>query len=294
MVFKKSSFLGLLLLFNMAYAAPDLWLSIGRGVRVEQGTSRVLVVIGAPVKIIGSSVGVYCLGSSVLVSGNVNGDVVCIAGNVRVFAGAAIQGRACAWGGNVVVDEGGQVKGVIEQYAPRTYLINGHIIAQRLQQRWEHWLKLFFFWLSVAWYGVCWLAGLLLWTLRPQLPEVLGRPLMQTPGKVLQWGLGVGLLGLLVLVLLCISIIGLVFLPGYLLLLLVLGSAGWVVGLTVLVLRIGTRWHLGSRTALTLGLVSMDVLSLLPWVGFGIMVLVSLLGTGSLLLYGRQRKALAD
>ncbi len=200
----------------------DTQITVGSQLTVEKDeTARDVVVFGAPLDVQGQVIGdAVAIGGSVTVSGKVTEDVAAIGGSVHLEPGAEVLGDVVSVGGRVEGEEEATVLGqVIEVPFGPNFSISGwpgwHFWEPDWWQRGRGFSPM-----GLAWDAVWWVFGTVLLVLLAFLVLLLARQPMARVGRRVTaepWKSGlVGLvteilfvpLLIMVVVILCVSIIG--------------------------------------------------------------------------------------
>lgn len=215
----------------------------------------------------------------VSVRGEVHGRAVSFGGNVRVFDGAQVRGDAVSFGGQVRVDPGAVVQGDRISYASTTQ--NPDVSNGPLKQggNWiRHITRKLVLVLSLA--G----AGVVLTGLFPNQVERVSETLQERPLSHLAWGTMAVMLGGLLALGLCATIIGI---PIAALIPVLLGIA-WMMGIVAMCQLVGdTLPFAGAKSrrwaGFLAGVALISLIGLLPWVGKLLIGCLSLAGIGAAL-----------
>ncbi len=267
--------------------AADL-LSLGKFVRVEADSrSGWILGVGAPIKVLGQSNSVISLGGPVQVFGRVRGMVICVGANLRLHQGAFLEHGALVLGGRLVREANVTTGGGLR--AKDFGVISSQRVKQRYHGRFKHAATVILFWLKVG----LMLATLLLgWLYFWIWPEALNqaRELLESYIKgVLIKGVLVQLAMLALLLVLCVTLVGLVFVPlllslWFFVLMLALAFSGALMG-CFLMRRID---NMRAWLALLMGLLLLFALSFIPYAGCVLMMVALVLGSGVLWILMRQ------
>lgn len=266
-MFKKIAILFLLLLFiSPAFAALKGLESAKEEGIVKVGES-IVVPEGAEIK------AAVAVGGNVEVAGTVREDVVAVGGNVILQKSAVVGGDAVAVGGKVEKMAGSLVKGqVTEIKFPAAMITKGFGWGIAI--------------LSILSFIAFVVLAVILVALFSKPLGVTSYYVEKLPGQALLWGLLLAILTPLIIVLLVLSIIGITFIPLYLLLLWAAGVFGYVavsqlIGKKVLkALRVYNRpmmWEM------VVGLILLCLIGFLPVLGWIAKGLAALMGLGAVL-----------
>lgn len=209
----------------------------------------------------------------------VEGSVAAIGGSVNVAPGAVVLGDGVAILGSLDVERGGQVLGEHVQVGL------GKLLSRKSESKAGLFSRLGPFGLfpSLATFALFYLLGLGALHLWPERVRAVGAVLLGAPVKSFFVGFLCWLLLVPVVVLLCISLVGIALLP--LLPLVFLASIG--LGLAGLALRIGERLPTGPGqtfvppAALGMGLLVILLASFVPWLGTPLLVLLQFVALGA-------------
>lgn len=250
------------------------------------------VQIGQPVRVeAGESVqGVVSVGGSVTVVGHVTGDAVSVGGSVVVEPTGIVDGDAVAVGGALQIQPGGQVNG--EQVSVGIPFFGGDDDPDDEGSSAPLWLLPglagAFTMLSILGAllraAVIIVAALLALLLAPRRVETVRRYLVDNPGFSFGGGLVACLLGVLLVILLAITLVGI---PLALLVIVALFVCS-VLGMASLFIWLGERFPFtrgkSQVLALLLGAFIIALLGTIPYVGWAFHLLVSLAAIGAAVL----------
>ena len=244
--------------------------------RAQQAEASVLVV--AKDEVVPE---VVAFGQDVEILGQVEGDVVCFGGNVRIAPGGNVGGSAVSFGGRVHIEDGGEVIGNRVTLAGSrdrflTYFDPSSLSISWPQIQWRLVLLL-----SAAGAGML-LVGL--------FPNRVGRIARDIEGQP-QRAVGLGIIGATVSVLVVgFSVLFTALtlglgLPVSALLLCGLGIA-WLFGFVGLCQAVGDRlpFQLGPQgrwLGFLAGILLISLFAAIPWVGGVVIVLASCIGVGA-------------
>ncbi|MEA5598814.1 hypothetical protein [Rivularia sp. UHCC 0363] len=250
-------------------------------------------------------------GGSVTVPENqVIENAIAFGGNVTVLPNSKVLDTAIAFGGNVILKEGSRVEGDAYSFGGKIIQEPGAIIAgeratfndrhdmmdngERGRSRFS--AQYFFsaiFRVSAA--VVAAILGLIILQARPQVLPNLAAKLRQHPGLSALWGIGAIVLFVFATVFLAITLIGIPLIP----------LLSLTVAIMTLVGSLGVAFfvgqglvHNGDRSLqqqFLVGLASLTVLTLIPFLGGLVVFLVNLFGLGVILLwkFGRENPQIA-
>lgn len=250
-------------------------------------------------------------GGSVTVPENqVIENAIAFGGNVTVLPNAKVVDTVIAFGGNVILKEGSRVEGDAYAFGGKIIQSPGAIIAGERatfndrhnmidngdRGRSRFFARYFFsaiFRVSAA--VVAAILGLIILQARPQVLPNLATKLRQYPGLSALWGIGAIILFVFATVLLAITLIGIPLIP----LLSLMVAIMTLVGSLGVAFFVGQGLvHNGDRSLqqqFLVGLASLTVLTLIPFLGGLVVFLVNLFGLGSILLwqFGREKPQIA-
>jgi hypothetical protein len=207
----------------------------------------------------------------------VQGDAVSVLGSTVIEEGAVVLGDSAAILGEVEVQRGGQVMGEHIQIG-FTKLLSG-----RRHQTFLSKLGPFGFFPTLALFAVVYLLGLLSLRLWPERVRSVGHSMFEQPVKSFVVGFLCWLLLLPVVVLLCISIVGIPLIP----LLPVALFLAMVMGVSSLALRMGEAMPAGPGerfvppAALGMGIVVLLLLAFVPLLGVPLLFLLQFFALGA-------------
>jgi hypothetical protein len=267
----------------------DSWRERRRERRGRRGSER--VVLGQSLNVGAEEVvdKAVAVGGSVTIAGHVRRDAVAVGGSVTLLPGARVEGDAVAIGGTVSVDEGATLEGDNVSLGGTIPTMLGSMVRWAVGGR-PH-LRSMFGWAARTTRAV--LLYVIAVLIAAAFPSALSRVtayLVNRPGLATLGGLAIVLGFLPLCALLAVTIIGIPLIPVaviFLVALLLFGftvSAGWL----------GERMPLlQDRTpvkTVALGGVVLAVVSLVPWIGTSVLVLVAAISAGAALLsrFGRR------
>jgi hypothetical protein len=207
----------------------------------------------------------------------VQGDAVSVFGSTVVQEGAVVLGDSAAILGEVEVQRGGQVMGEHIQIGL------GKILAGRRHRSFLSHLGPFGFFPTLALFAVVYLLGLLALRIWPDRIRSVGHSMFEQPVKSFVVGFLCWLLLLPVIVLLCISIVGIPLVP----LLPVVMFLAMVMGVSSLALRMGEAMPAGPGerfvppAALGMGIVVLLLLAFVPLLGVPLLALLQFFALGA-------------
>jgi len=211
---------------------------------------------------------VLTIGGQITVDGMVEGYAVAIGGSVVLGPGSFVEGNVVAVGGVIVAARDAAVGGT------STELNSSKIsaaLSEALHGEWEGWSWVFAV-VSILIFTAISLLSLLLVAFIPRNVDRIAEAISRHFLRVSFWGILGGILMINMILLLVISVIGIFFLPWFILLLLCFIMPG-LTGLTALFGRQVRRRILRSRSAAPFrevlwGLVLLLVVGWIPYVGF--------------------------
>lgn len=243
-----------------------------------------VVVVGGNVELNGEARGdAVVIGGNLYVDGSVLGDVQVIGGRVTLGENADVHGGVEAVGGEIHREDGSRVRGAMVGSARRQDKVADEEHEVELESHDER--PGFLTWIGklVTRFMVLFGLGFLFLMLVPDRVRKLGQEMRHNPVADVTTGF-VGMLALgPLLLLLCITLVGI---PVALLLVLLL-PLGLVMGTTAIAHEIGmrmpVRWTLKTQAGvLALGLLPLVFVSTLPVFGFLLTFSISLLSLGAL------------
>jgi uncharacterized membrane protein len=224
---------------------------------------------------------IVCFACSVeLQSGSiVQGGVVTFGGNIQVHQGALIVGESVALAGAVDVDRGGQVMGEIVNAGPRSLFGVSH----PSKRGWLTSLGPFGLFPTLALFAIFYLVGLLVLRMWPERVRNVGHAMFENPVRSFTVGFLCWLLLLPLVVLLCISIVGILLIP----LLPVVVFISIDMGLSAFALKVGESLPAGPGqrfvppAALGMGMAVLLLVAFVPWLGISMLALLQFFALGS-------------
>jgi hypothetical protein len=241
-------------------------------------------------------------GDLVVPSGTVlPGDAIAVWGSVEVEPGAVVQGSVAAIGGSVQVQSGGVVLGDAVSVLGETEVARGgQVLGEHVQvglgNLRPHYhpkarthggairgLGPFGLFPTLALFALVYLLGLAALRLAPERVRAMGQVVAQNPLRSFFIGFLCWLLFVPVLVLLVISVVGIPLVP--LLPIAICASIG--LGIAGLALRVGERLPAGPGqafvppAALGMGLAALLLVSLVPWLGTPLLMLMQFVALGA-------------
>jgi len=240
-------------------------------------------------------------GDLVVTSGTVvEGDAVAVLGSVEVEPGAVVQGSAAAIGGSVEVRPGGVVLGdSVALLGENAVEHGGQVLGDHVQvglgrlfsdapvrhRSFVSRIGPFGLFPTLALFAVVYLVGLCALRLWPERMRAMGGTLLETPLRSFVIGFLLWLLFVPVLILLVVSVVGMLLVP----LLPLAVALSVMLGACALALKIGEALPAGEGqrfvppAALGMGLTAMLLVSLVPWVGAPLLVLVLFVAPGAVI-----------
>ena len=227
----------------------------------------------------------------------VQGDVVCVGGSIELEPGSVVQGDAVAVMGSVTVDEGALVLGqgvavLGEVDVRRGAQVMGEHVQIGLGRLFSHSRRSHSFLSSLGPFGLfptlalfalTYLLGLLGLRMWPDRVRMVGHAFFESPVRSFFIGFLCWLLLLPLVVLLCISIVGILLLP----LLPVVIFLSIVLGLSSFALTLGESLPAGPGqrfvppAALGMGMAVLLLLGLVPWLGISLLALLQFFALGA-------------
>jgi hypothetical protein len=227
----------------------------------------------------------------------VQGDVVCVGGSVELEPGSVVQGDAVAVGGSVIVNEGALVLGQgvailgtvdvargAQVMGEHVQVGMGRLFGSRSSRHsWLSGLGPFGLFPTLALFAIVYLLGLVSLRLWPERVRMIGHAMFESPVRSFAVGFLCWLLLLPLVVLLCISLVGIPLVP----LLPVAIFLSIVLGLSAFALRIGETLPAGPGqrfvppAALGMGMAVLMLLAFVPWLGVSLLALLQFFALGS-------------
>ncbi len=263
----------------------------------KKGKARDVVTMGSDVVVARGerAKDVVTMGGDADIAGEVTGDVVTMGGAIHVRNGASVRGDLVTFGGDVTIEDGAIVEGA------RVGFDHGRKEMKKWANDWkdeaEDWGP---DWMgdtlgSVAHYALLFLLGLMLLSLVPDRLSAVERTVARAPGRSLALGF-IGFLTVLVMiVVLAISIIGL---PAALALLIGLPIAVYF-GLAAIAAVLGAaipieRVQRSPIAQLAVGVGILFLISLVPFIGWVVLIVAAAVGLGAVLLTRLSKRAFGD
>lgn len=262
------------------YSGPLI--SVGRDVELKAGqTAEAVVVIGANAKIYGKvREAVVVIGGDAEIFGQVGDAAVAVFGSIKAHPGSKVRSDAVAVGGNVEVDEGAHVRGVVQPVQiPKMhwlgkYLTHCVLLARPLAPE-VGWI-----WIVA---GVWFLLYILVAALFPAPIEACVNELRRRPASTFLMGIVAKIVLPLAFLILVMTGVGLIVIP-FVIAALVLGA---IIGRIALAEWIGFKLGASFKrtldkpiVALLFGGLIIAILYMVPVVGFLTMMIVSVWGLG--------------
>ena len=224
---------------------------------------------------------VVCIGGSVELQPGavVQGDAVAVGGGISVHQGALVLGEAVAILGTVDVDRGGQVMGEHVNVGLGKVLGSSH----HAKRGWLTSLGPFGLFPTLALFAILYLVGLLVLRVWPERVRNVGHAMFENPVRSFTVGFLCWLLLLPLVVLLCISIVGILLIP----LLPVVVFVSIDMGLSAFALKVGESLPAGPGqrfvppAALGMGMAVLLLVAFVPWLGISILALLQFFALGS-------------
>ena len=227
----------------------------------------------------------------------VQGDVVCVGGSIELEPGSVVQGDAVAVLGSVTVDEGALVLGqgvavLGEVNVQRGAQVLGEHVQIGLGRLFSHSKRSHSFFSelgpfglfpTLALFALTYLLGLLGLRMWPDRVRMVGHAFFESPVRSFFVGFLCWLLLLPLVVLLCISIVGIPLVP----LLPVAIFLSIVLGLSSFALTLGESLPAGPGqrfvppAALGMGMAVLLLLGLVPWLGISLLALLQFFALGA-------------
>jgi hypothetical protein len=271
-----------------AAGSGDSWRERRRDRRGRRGSERVVfgqsLTVG-PEEVVDKAVAV---GGSVTVSGHVRKDAVALGGSVTLLPGARVEGDAVAIGGTVSVDEGATLDGDNVSLGGTIPTMAGSVIRGAVGGR-PNLHSMFGFAARMTRAIFLYVIALLIALAFPHAVSRIRTYLVNRPGLSALGGLAI-LLGFLPLcALLAVTIIGIPLIPVAVMLLAALLLFGFTVSAGWLGEKLPFLQEKTPVKAVALGGVVLAVLSLVPWLGTSLVVLVAAIAAGATLIsrFGR-------
>ena len=276
-----------------AAGAGDSWRERRRDRRGRRGSERVVFgqsLTVAPEEVVDKAV---AIGGSVTVSGHVRKDAVAVGGSVTLLPGARVEGDAVAIGGTVSVQEGATLEGDNVSLGGAVPTMVGSVIRGAVEGR-PRLHSMFGFVARVTRAIFLYVIALLIALAFPAALSRIRTYLANRPGLSALGGLAI-LLGFLPFcALLAVTIIGIPLIPVAVLLLVALLLFGFTVSAGWLGERMPFIEDKTPVKTVALGGVVLAIVSLVPWIGTSVVILVAAIAAGATLIsrFGR-REAIA-
>jgi hypothetical protein len=227
------------------------------------------------------------LGGSLRVKGKVDGDAVAIGGSITLEPGSVVEGDAVAVGGKIKVESGATLRGDRTSISgPFSTLIAGLVKnAKKKDGNIKIDFPDFGFWGKVMTGLAIFLLGLLFLTFMPKKMDKMKQIMNHRPGASALGGLAIVFGFVPLLVLLCITLIGIPLVPVAIL----LAAVMFVLGLSVLAIWLGERIPLFQDrktpvVGLALGVGVLILVQMIPFVGGALYTLGMIFAAGSVLI----------
>jgi hypothetical protein len=273
---------------STAAGSGDSWRERRRDRRGRRGSERVVFgqsLTVAPEEVVDKAV---AIGGSVTVSGHVRKDAVAVGGSVTLLPGARVEGDAVAIGGTVSVDEGAALDGDNVSLGGTIPTMAGSVIRGAVGGR-PNLHSMFGFAARMTRAIFLYVIALLIALAFPHAVSRIRTYLVNRPGLSALGGLAI-ILGFLPLcALLAVTIIGIPLIPVAVMLLAALLLFGFTVSAGWLGEKLPFLQEKTPVKAVALGGVVLAVLSLVPWLGTSLVVLVAAIAAGATLIsrFGR-------
>ena len=228
--------------------------------------------------------------------GTVVGDTVVVGDSLTVEPGALVQGDAFVVGGNINVEQGGMVMGdAVALLGLLDVEPGGQILGEHVQvgsgkifkpskrSSWFGGAGLFGFFPTLALFALVYLVGLLCLFAAPDRLRGIGATLLANPVRSFTVGFLSWLLALPIVVLLCVTLVGIPLVPLVPLALFL----AFALGLAAVALRIGEQLPAGPgqkfvpTAALGMGMAVVALTSFVPLIGFALVILVQFAAVGA-------------
>jgi hypothetical protein len=224
---------------------------------------------------------VVCVGGSIELQPGavVQGDAVAVGGGLQVHQGALVLGEGVAILGTVEVDRGGQVMGEHVNVG----LGNFRGFRHHSKRAWLTSLGPFGLFPTLALFALFYLVGLLVLRMWPERVRNVGHAMFESPVRSFTVGFLCWLLLLPLVVLLCISIVGILLVP----LLPVVVFLSIDIGLSAFALKLGEALPAGPGqrfvppAALGMGMAVLLLVAFVPWLGISVLALLQFFALGS-------------
>ena len=271
-----------------AAGSGDSWLERRRDRRGRRSSERVVFgqsLTVAPEEVVDKAV---AIGGSITVSGHVRKDVVAVGGSVTLLPGARVEGDVVAIGGTVSVEEGATLDGDNVSLGGTIPTMVGSVVRGAVGGR-PSLHSMFGFAARVTRAIFLYVIALLLALAFPTAFSRIRTYLANRPGLSALGGLAI-LLGFLPFcALMAVTIIGIPLIPVAVLLLVALLLFGFTVSAGWLGERMPFIQDKTPVKTVALGGVVLALVSLVPWIGTSVVVLVAAIAAGATLIsrFGR-------
>ena len=268
------------------------WLGRRRERRGRRGNERVVFgqsLTVAPEEVVDKAV---AIGGSVTISGHVRQDVVALGGSVTLLRGARVEGDVVAIGGTVSVEEGATLEGDNVSLGGTIPTMVGSVIRATVGGR-PQLHGMFGFAARMTRAIFLYVIALLIALAFPTVFSRIRTYLANRPGLSALGGLAI-LLGFLPFcALMAVTIIGIPLIPVAVLLLVALLLFGFTVSAGWLGERMPFIREKTPVKTVALGGVVLALVSLVPWIGTAVVVLVAAIAAGATLVsrFGRTEAA---
>ncbi len=266
----------------------DSWRERRRERRGRRGSERVVfgqsLTIGAE-EVVDKAVAV---GGSVTVAGHVRKDAVALGGSVTLLPGERVEGDAVAIGGTVSVDEGATLEGDNVSLGGAMPTMVGSVIRGAVGGR-PNLHSMFGFAARMTRAIFLYVIALLIALAFPHALSRIRTYLVDRPGLSALGGLAI-LLGFLPFcALLAVTIIGIPLIPVAVMLLVALLLFGFTVSAGWLGERMPFLQEKTPVKTVALGGVVLALVSLVPWIGTSVVIIVAAIAAGATLIsrFGR-------
>lgn len=266
----------------------DSWRERRRERRGRRGSERVVfgqsLTVG-PEEAVDKAV---AIGGSVTISGHVRKDAVAVGGSVMLLPGARVEGDAVAIGGTVSVDEGATLDGDNVSLGGTIPTMVGSVVRGAVGGR-PSLHSMFGFAARMTRAVFLYVIALLVALAFPHAVSRIRTYLVDRPGLSALGGLAI-LLGFLPLcALLAVTIIGIPLIPVAVMLLAALLLFGFTVSAGWLGEKLPFLQEKTPVKTVALGGVVLALVSLVPWIGTSVVILVAAIAAGATLIsrFGR-------
>jgi hypothetical protein len=266
----------------------DSWRERRHERRGRRGSERVVLgqsLTVGPEEVVDKAVAV---GGSVTVSGHVRRDAVAVGGSVTLLPGARVEGDAVAIGGSVSVDQDAMLEGDNVSLGGTIPTMVGSVTRWAVGGR-PHLRSMFGFASRMTRAVLLYVIALLLAVAFPGAFSRIRTYLVNRPGLSALGGLAI-LLGFLPLcALLAVTIIGIPLIPVAVMLLVALLLFGFTVSAGWLGEKMPFLQEKTPVKTVALGGVVLALVSLVPWIGTSVVILVAAIAAGATLIsrFGR-------